>query len=273
LHAQFKKDKKGLKQFIKWLESYKVPLNGESVCCMEHTGFYNRSLLSFLKQYPLLLWVEMAHHIKNSLGLQRGKTDKIDAGRIALFAYKNRDDIKLWQPAEGDIQQLKDLLAQRERLLQAKVKLNIGIKELKEEGLKEEAKLLLQLQKPAVDGLVKSIERVELTIKKLIKHNTRLQRKVSCMTSVTGIGEVIAWNFLVYTNGFSRLTNGKQLACYCGVVPFQHQSGKSIRGRTRVSHMANKKLKTLLHLGAMVAICYNEQMKVYYKRKLLEGKN
>jgi transposase len=215
----------------------------------------------------------MAHHIKYSLGLQRGKTDKLDAGRIALFAYKNRDDIKAWQPVDTDVQQLKDLLAQRERLLQAKVKLSVGIKELKEEGLKEEAKLLTRLQKPAVDGLVKSIERVEDVIRKIIKQNTQLQRKVACVTSVTGIGEVIAWNFLVYTNGFSRLTSGKQLACYCGVVPFQHQSGKSIRGRTRVSHMANKKLKTLLHLGSMSAICYDEQMKAYYMRKLLEGKN
>jgi len=273
LHARFQKNKTGLKQFIEWLQSCKVTLNEETVCCMEHTGLYNRSLLLFLSHYPLRIWVERTHHIKHSLGLQRGKSDKIDAERIALFAYKNRDDIKVWEPVDKDIQRLKDLLAQRERLCQARVKLSVGIKGLKEEGLKEEAKVMEQLQKPALDGLEKSLERVEGLIRKIIAQNVTLERKIKCITSVTGIGEVIAWHFIVFTNGFKRLSKGKQLACFCGVVPFKHESGKSIRGKTRVSHMANKKLKCLLHMGAMAAITYDEQMKTYYKRKVLEGKN
>ena len=221
----------------------------------------------------MILWVEMSHHIKHSLGLQRGKTDKIDAGRIALYAYKNRDDVKVWKPIDGNLQQLRDLLSQRERLLQAKVKLSVGIKELKAEGLTQEAKLIESLQKPAIDGLNKSIERVEKKIREIIAQDEWLKRKVRCMTSVTGIGEVIAWNLIVYTHGFIRLANGKQLACFCGVVPFKYESGISIKGRNRVSHMANKKLKCLLHMGAMAAISYDEQLKAYYKRKQLEGKN
>lgn len=273
LHSQFKKNSIGLKALVKWLQSVDVHLNEETVCCMEHTGLYNRSLLSFLQQYTCVIWVEMAHHIQLSLGLQRGKSDKVDAGRIALFAYKNRDEIKQWQPLDADIQQLKDLLAQRERLLQAKVRLNVPLQELKREGCKEEAKMLMRLQKVAVDGIAKSIVKVEAAIKKLIAANAVLQRKVTCMTSVTGIGEVIAWHFIVHTNGFKRLNTGKQLACYCGVVPFKHESGTSIKGRNRVSHMANKKLKCLLHMGAMAAITYDEGLNIYFKRKVAEGKN
>jgi transposase len=215
----------------------------------------------------------MAQHIQRSLGLQRGKSDKIDAGRIALFAYKNRDETRQWQPLDTDIQQLKNLLVQRERLLQANVRLNVPIKELEKEGCKVEAKMLMQLQKVAIDGIAKSIGKVEAAIKKLIAANAVLQRKVTCMTSVTGIGEVIAWHFIVHTNGFKRLNTGKQLACYCGVVPFKHQSGTSIKGRNRVSHMANKKLKCLLHMGAMAAITYDAGIQIYYRRKVAEGKN
>jgi len=273
LFAQFPKDKTGLRKFIKWLATCKVPVDGRTVCCMEHTGLYSRNLLAFLSDYSMVLWVEMAHHIKHSLGLQRGKSDKIDARRIALFAYKNRDDIKAFQPMEKDLEQLKDLLAQRERLLQAKIKLSVGIKELQEEGFKEQARTLEQLQKPALQGLERSIKRVEQAIRTLITENEGVKRKVTCLTSVPGIGEVTAWYFLVYTNGFNRLHSGKQLACYAGVAPFMHESGKSIRGKTRVSHMANKKLKALLHLGAMAAIRCDEQFKTYCKRKQLEGKN
>jgi transposase len=270
---QFKKNELGLKALVKWLHSLGVYLNDHTVCCMEHTGLYNRSLLCFFQQHSCIIWVEMAHHIQRSLGLQRGKSDKIDAQRIVLFAYKNRDEIKLWQPLDADIQQLKDLLAQRERLLQAKVSLTVPLQELAKEGLKGEAKMLMQLQKPAVDGLVKSIAKLNAAIKKLIAANTVLQRKVKCITSIIGIGEVIAWHFIIHTNGFKRLSSGKQLACYCGVAPFKHQSGTSIKGRNRVSHMANKKLKTLLHMGAMAAITYDEQIKAYYRRKVSEGKN
>jgi transposase len=240
---------------------------------MEHTGLYNRSILSFLRQHTCAIWVEMAQHIQHSLGLQRGKSDKVDAGRIALFAYKNREEIKQWQPLDADVQRLKDLLAQRERLLQAKVKLIVPIKELEKEGCKEEAKMLTQIQKAAVSGIAKSIAKVEATIKMLIAGNLVLQSKVKSISSVTGIGEVIAWHFIVHTNGFKRLVSGKQLACYCGVAPFQHQSGTSIKGRNRVSHMANKKLKCLLHMGAMAAISYDEEIRIYYKRKVAEGKN
>jgi transposase len=273
LHSQFKKSSIGLKAFLKWLQSNGVYLNEQTVCCMEHTGLYNRSVLSFLRQHTCVIWVEMAQHIQRSLGLQRGKSDKVDAGRIALFACKNRDEIRQWQPLDTDIQQLKDLLAQRERLLQAKIRLNVPIKELEKEGCKGEAKILMQLQKGAIEGIGKSLLKVDAAIKKLIAANTELQRKVTCITSVTGIGEVIAWHFIVHTNGFKRLSSGKQLACYCGVVPFKHESGTSIKGRNRVSHMANKKLKCLLHMGAMAAICYDEGLKVYYKRKVAEGKN
>lgn len=50
-------------------------------------------------------------------------------------------------------------------------------------------------------------------------------------------------------------------------------SGTSIKGRTRVHHMANKRLKTLLHMCAISSVSNNEEMKIYFKRKVDEGKN
>ena len=49
--------------------------------------------------------VEMPVNIIRSLGLQRGKNDRVDAHRIALYAYKNRDDVKLWKPQRDVILQ------------------------------------------------------------------------------------------------------------------------------------------------------------------------
>lgn len=110
-HHKFRKENKAFGQLVKWLKSVGVNIDEQTVCCMEYTGLYNRSVLSFLAQQKALLWVEMAVHIKRSLGMQRGKTDKVDAARIAVFAYKNRDEIKVWKPVDEAIQKLKDLLA------------------------------------------------------------------------------------------------------------------------------------------------------------------
>lgn len=56
-------------------------------------------------------------------------------------------------------------------------------------------------------------------------------------------------------------------------APFEHQSGTSIKGRTRVSSLSNKQLKKLIHMVAICACAYNPEMKSYYKRRVSEGKN
>jgi hypothetical protein len=56
------------------------------------------------------------------------------------------------------------------------------------------------------------------------------------------------------------------------VVPFEHTSGKSVKGKPHVHNMANKLLKKMLHMGAIAAVTYYEEFKCYYNRKLEEGK-
>ena len=65
----------------------------------------------------------------------------------------------------------------------------------------------------------------------------------------------------------------KQLACHAGVAPFEHRSGSSVRGRTRVNQHARKKLKVLFHLGALAAVRVKGELRNYYERKVGEGKN
>jgi transposase len=78
---------------------------------------------------------------------------------------------------------------------------------------------------------------------------------------------------LVYTKSFDKFDNAKQLACYCGVVPFKKESGTSVRYKATVSPFANKKLKKLLHLCALSAIKNDKELHMYFERKVMEGKN
>lgn len=59
---------------------------------------YNAHLLELLYDLKLAIWLESSLQIKQAGGMQRGKTDKVDAQRIAQYAYRFRDQIRLWEP-------------------------------------------------------------------------------------------------------------------------------------------------------------------------------
>ena len=105
----------------------------------------------------------------------------------------------------------------------------------------------------------------------MIKEDNQLQAQVKIATSVTGVGTIIATNMILTTNEFKDISDHKKYACYSGIAPFDNRSGTSLR-RRQVSHMANKRIKTLLHMGARSAIQYSPELKHYYHRKLAEGK-
>ena len=107
----------------------------------------------------------------------------------------------------------------------------------------------------------------------LIKEDEKLNRMYQIITSINGIGFVTSSYILVTTNEFININDPKKFACYSGVVPFGHTSGTSIRGKNRVSHIANKTIKALLHLSALSTLNTPGEIQDYYKRKIAEGKN
>jgi len=89
---------------------------------------------------------------------------------------------------------------------------------------------------------------------------------------VVGIGFATAVHFIISTENFTRFSDVRKMICYCGVAPFKHESGTSIRGRSKVSHLANKKLKTLLTMAAIFAVRFDPELKLKYEQKVSEGK-
>jgi transposase len=254
-----------------WFISYKLTWD-TIVFCMEHTGIYNNPLLDVLIENKANIWLENPIHIKRSLGLVRGKNDKIDALRIALFAYKNVDDIKLWIPERKIIKTLKSLLSARERIIQAIENLTVPIEESKEFD-KEIYKSIQQACKVSVAALKKDLQKINFNIKNVINNDERVSKLYKIITSVDNVGIIVATSIIVYTNEFIKIKNPKKFACYSGIAPFEHSSGKRIRGKIRVSKMANKYMKKLLHLSALGSVSRTGEMRDYYERKIAEGKN
>lgn len=273
-HHQFKQSSTGFAEMETWLVNQGVLLNDETLFCMEFTGLYNAPLVKYLCKHKALVWVEMAMRIKKSEGFSRGNNDKTDAIKIAKYAFRYQANKRLWSPTDDSLSKLKHLMTQRDRIVDVISTLTVPVNELKEIGCLAEAKQMEALQATAVSNLEKTKKKVEDTITELISKDTKLSNKVDKITSITGIGSVTAVAFMVFTNGFANFDNAKELACYCGVVPFiSKQSGTSVKSKARVSQFANKKLKKLLHLCALTALRYDKDLKAYYERKVAEGKN
>ncbi|MBQ4038481.1 MAG: IS110 family transposase [Bacteroidaceae bacterium] len=98
--------------------------------------------------------------------------------------------------------------------------------------------------------------------------------KSSRPLSVDGVRPVVALNMIVITEAFTRFNNARQFNCFAGLAPFQYMSGSSQPSKARVSHRADKSIKSLLHLSAVSVIGRKTgDMKQYYLRKVEQGKN
>jgi len=263
----------GIRKFMKQLKAQPDFSLEQTVFCMEHTGIYNQHLLEFLSHLKAPVCLESSLHIKQSSGLQRGKNDTVDALRIAQYAYKNREELRLWQPPREVIQKLKHLVVLRSRLINVKKQLTTPLKESSTFIDKSLTRQIVALCKNSIASVEKDLQKTEKEIQQLVASDDQLSKLFSIITSVDGVGKVTASAMIITTNEFKDIREPARFACYAGVAPFEHSSGTSIKGKTRVSPKANKAMKTLLHLSAISAIRNNADMKAYYVRKIAENKN
>lgn len=260
-----------IKGFLKELGKQAGFAVGKAVFCMGHTGIYNNHLLSCLYKKKANICLEAASQIRSSLGNIRGKNDKIDAIRIAGYAYTKRETLRLWAPKRAILQQLAHLSAIRSRLVEAKKMLQTPLKETAAFLDKSTAKNNNSVCRQTLKAIGAGLKKTDKAIDGLIGADPELKRLFGLATSVSGIGKVTATQVLITTNEFKDIKNPKQYACYAGVVPFTKESGL-FKGKARVSHMANKKVKTLLHLSAIVAIQHSPDLKQYYQRMVDQEK-
>jgi transposase len=265
-HCQVFNNSNGFKKIIKWLKEQNVKLE-DALFCMEHTGIYGFEIACFLNSKADYC-IESSLHIKRSLDLIRGKNDKIDAFQISRFCYLHREELKPAKLSTTTMLLLKNLINERERLVKVRAIDKTIIKEL---NYKENSNCIARA-KVRISILTEQIHCVEEEIEAIIKEDREIERSYELARSVTGIGMVNAVMFILFTNNFTSITEARKYACYSGIAPFEHTSGSSIKGKTRVSHLANKRIKVNSTNGARSAILNNPEIKLYYKRKRDEGK-
>lgn len=261
-----------VKSINKFLKGY-IKEAPNTIISMENTGRYNWNLYEVLEKMSFDVFVIHPFHLKKSLGLIRGKNDKVDAERISAFTEKNKEDLVLWRPCSEELKQIKIIASERKSKIKSRSKL---MQQLKEYDLFKKSKLrarLLKMCKANIKILTKQIAELEDLMEETIKQDRKLFQQVERMRTIPGVGKVLSCAILAKTEGFTLYNDPRKLACCAGVVPFNYQSGTSVNSKFKVSHLADKPLKTILHMAAMRAVRLECDLKYYYERKVAEGKN
>ncbi len=273
LHKERKNEEDDIAQFIKELKELPKFTISKALFVMEYTGIYCNPLLATLKKSKANYAQVNALHVQNSSGVIRGKYDKVDSIRIGRYASRFYEDIRLWVPKRAEMEQLVNLFTLSNRLKNVQGALRKPLTEqakFVKKGIYEQTYTSCQ---DTLTGIANDLKKVNKQIEKLIKTDPRFNRLHEIITSVPNVGPVTATQLLISTNEFKKFTDPKKFACYAGVVPFVRESGLDV-GKAKVSHIANKRVKTLLHMCAVTSIRSKGSLNEFYVRKTeVEGKH
>jgi transposase len=270
VHLQVTNDPEGFRCMVSWMETLGIKKEAVMVV-MEHTGLYSHHLEAFLHQGCIAFCKVAALQIQRSLGMVRGKNDRVDAARIARYGWEKKDTLRPCPKTDATLLRLKMLRSARHRLCKHQTALKCALKELR--GILPSSDVVMRSHLELIDEFGARIKALDKEIASLIQKSEALKTNYELLVTIKGVGPQIALASLVKTHNFTRFTSSRKFACYAGTAPFEHRSGTSIRKKTRVSHLADKEVKTLLDLGASSAIQHDEELKAYYQRRIQEGKS
>ena len=131
----------------------------------------------------------------------------------------------------------------------------------KEIILKQKVSLLIQLE-----------EHLQELTTILIEHcQEKMRRDMDILTSMKGIGEKTAINFLIEMGGdIKQFESHKKLIAMAGLDPALYQSGKIDR-KGKISKRGNRHLRRVIWLMTTRVIPFNERFKQYHLKRLNEG--
>ncbi len=127
--------------------------------------------------------------------------------------------------------------------------------------LKQEASLLLHFQEQAEETM------------KFLKSlcDEKMKRNAEILTSMKGIGDKTALNFLIEMGGDVRaFETDKKLIAAAGLDPTTYGSGK-YKGQSKISKRGNRHLRRIIWLMTTKVIISNQVFRAYYFKRRKEG--
>ena len=237
---------------------------------MEATSTYWIQLASALHEAGYAVSVinpKQAHDFAKAL-LQRAKTDNLDAQVLAQLASKL--DPPLWSPPPRIYHELQQRLSQRDTLLALRRQVAN-----QRDALSHNVVVVPDVarrQKDLLEMLDAQIQELGQELEEVIKHDTEWSSSIVLLQSIPGVGLITAACLIVETLNFTACTSIECATAYAGLVPYPRESGTSLRGRPRIGHSGNSRLRTALYMATLSAAQHNPVIRALYQRLRKAGK-
>ena len=273
-HIKVDNNSSGYKELKRWLRLKNAEKSRLRIC-MEATGLYTHDFRSWLEQEGITYYVvdpKRMHHFappQSIKGIRQTKTDKADAFRIAIYCSLLHDSMEPSRLPSAAYFKLKRLLAERRQYVKQSV---LYKQQLSDISIYDTVSSRMRKEKE-VENLKDNIRQTDKEIKSVIDTDSAIKKNYDLLTSIIGVGIVVAVTTIVLTENFTTFTDPRKYASYIAIAPFPHESGTSVRGATRVSKQGFRQAKADLSISVLNAITHDAELREYWQRKKAEGKH
>ncbi len=252
-------DKKGHKALLRRFKDYEV---GRIV--IEATAKYHLCVHRHLHEAGFAVAVVNPYRSRKFADVlgQLAKTDRIDAQVLAAYATLIAPEARA--PASNALMELAEFLHARNSAIALRAALKARLKTVLSRRLQRELKRQLRLKGAHV-------ARLDVTINAIIQDDPELARRFEILTSIPGIGRVVAAAMVGLLKELGQCGD-KQIAALVGVAPMNWDSGV-MRGR-RMIKGGRKSIRNLLYMAAISAGARgsNPDLGEFYRRLTAAGK-
>lgn len=283
---QFPNDDSGHSAALRWIQAQQ----GERVIGIEGSGFYGSALARTLlaagedvKEIPAFLTSRERRRTPS-----RGKSDPVDAVAIARVTARGEglsdvkdvsvyDDLKLLSDRRDQLIRLSTETANRIHadLVRLHPGYQIDIPNLRSKSrvmkvaelVRDDRSVRAQLVRERVEELLDLRDRILATEAQM---SELIERSQTTLTSLDGVGLVVAAKILGEIGGPQRLRSQASFAAYNGTAPLEASSGAT--KRHRLNRGGNRQLNFALHIMATARRRSHAETKVYLARLRSEGK-
>jgi transposase len=238
---------------------------GPDLIVLEATGGYERLAAAAFAAAALPAVVVNPRQVRDFAKAtgQLAKTDRIDAGVLALFAERIQPTVRVIPDPEA--RALEAVLTRRRQLL-----------EMRQAEANRLGLLVGRHQQPIRQSLKKHIAYLdrelamtESDLDRMVRASPIWRERDDLLQSVPGVGPIVARTLLAELPELGQL-NRRAIAKLAGVAPLNWDSGMW-RGH-RVVQGGRATVRAALYMAALVATRHNPAIKVFYQRLLAIGK-
>jgi transposase len=254
---RFLNDEGSREELCEWLKT-RTP----TLIVMEATGGLEIPVAGLLAAAGLPVAVinpRQARDFAKAIGVL-AKTDAVDAIVLARFAQAVRPAVRALKSEEA--QELEAVLTRRRQIVEM-------ITAERNRQTKAQARIAKQI-KGHIAWMEKRLDEANDDLDRLIRKSPIWQHKSELLTSVPGVGRVVATTLLAELPELGSL-NRREIGALVGVCPFNRDSGGR-RGK-RLIWGGRSSVRAALYMATLCATRFNPIIKAFYRRLVDAGKH